>query len=475
MALRTTTTQYGPVRGVPCGNPTYTVFRGIPYAAPTEGANRFRAPQPPKSWQGERLCDTFSDICMQSSPVKGLPFGDFFLKEFYPYQYQCSENSLCLNVWTPAQSSGEKLPVLFWIHGGGLGSGYGHEMEFDGEAICKAGAVLVTINYRVNCFGFFAHPELAAEDPSGVSGNYGILDQIAALQWVRDNIEAFGGDPQRVTIFGQSAGGASVIAQLITELSRGLFASAIIQSGAFAIATEAMVSDYKSAEQWGIDFCSLTGKTVADLRHMPAHELMALFAEGEQKLGPAPKLTVDGHVLPARPLECLQNGLWKNIPIMVGSVRGDYALAFGDNETASSAGIAQDDVAFIGDALVGLLQAQPDRIPAHVYYFDPYIPGHDIYNFVEDGVPYHSAELWYIFGTLDRCWRSLDGRHHDLSADMIKYWTNFAKNGDPNGDGLTPWTPFTAQQPQELYLTENAVTMRPVKNVDKIRKTYLQK
>lgn len=475
MPLRTTTTQYGPVRGVPCGNPTYTVFRGIPYAAPTEGINRFRAPQPTQSWHEERLCDTFSDICMQPSPVKGLPFGDFFLKEFYPYQYECSENSLCLNIWTPAQSSEEKLPVLFWIHGGGLGSGYGHEMEFDGEAICKAGVVLVTINYRLNNFGFFAHPDLAAENPNGVSGNYGILDQIAALQWVRDNIAAFGGDPERVTIFGQSAGGASVIAQLITELSRGLFASAIIQSGAFAIATEAMVSDYKTAEQWGVDFCNLTGKTVADLRNMPAHALMALFAEGEQKLGPAPKLAVDGYVLPARPLECLQNGLWKNIPTMVGSVRGDYALAFGTNETARNAGIAQDDVAFIGDALVGLLQAQPGRIPAHVYYFDPYIPEHDIYNFVEDGVPYHSSELWYIFGTLDRCWRTMDGRHHDLSAAMIKYWTNFAKSGDPNGDDLVFWSPFTTEQPQELYLTEKDMAMRPVKNADIIHGTYLKK
>lgn len=475
MPLRNTVTKSGPVRGVPCGNPMYTVYRGIPYAAPTDGENRFREPKAPQPWETERLCDNFSDICMQSSPVRGLPFGDFFLKEFYPYQYPCSEDSLCLNVWTPAQREDELLPVMFWIHGGGFGSGYGHEMEFDGEAICKEGVILVTINYRLNYFGFFAHPELSGENDRKVSGNYGILDQIAALRWVQENIAAFGGNPDNVTIFGQSAGGMSVIAQLISDLSENLFTRAIIQSGAFGMTADVMMTDMTSAQQWGLDFCEYCGKTVAELRALPAPELTKLFEAAERKLGPAPKTVSDGYVLPAAPLECLQSGQWKNIPIMVGSVRGDYALGanFSQNKKAEAAGIAPEDIAFIGDALVALHQSEPGHIPAYMYYFDPVIPDRDIYGFVEDGVPYHSAELWYIFGTLDRCWRKLDGRHHDLSKKMIKYWTNFAKTGDPNESGLSPWTPFTRDHMSEMYFTEETCHCRPVKNAGVIREIYL--
>lgn len=477
MPLRNTVTAFGPVRGVPCGNPMYTVYRGIPYAAPTEGENRFREPVSPAPWTTEKLCNEFSDICMQASPVRGLPFGDFFLKEFYPYQYPCSEHSLCLNVWTPAQTCDEKLPVMFWIHGGGFGSGYGHEMEFDGEAICKEGVILVTINYRLNTFGFFAHPELSLENDHKVSGNYGILDQVAALRWVQENIAAFGGDPENVTIFGQSAGGMSVIAQLITDLSEKLFARAIIQSGAFGMTSDVMMTDRKTAEQWGTDFCAFSGKTVKELRALTAHELMNLFEAAEKKLGPAPKTVSDGYVLPDAPLECLKAGQWKNIPIMVGSVRGDYALgaSFSKNKRAEDAGIAPEDIAFMGDALVALHQAEPGHIPAYMYYFDPVIPDHDIYGFVEDGVPYHSAELWYVFGTLYRCWRSFSGQHYELSGKMIKYWTNFAKTGDPNGSGLPEWTPFTQDNMSEMYLTEDVCQCRPVKNAEIIGKIYLDR
>ena len=197
MPMRVTKISTGMVQGVPCGNPRITVFRGIPYGDTTAGKNRFRPPQPPKPWEGVRLCDTFSEIAMQRMAPAGMPFGDFFRKEFYPVEQKCGEDCLKLNVWTPAKSSEERLPVMFWIHGGGLGSGYGHEMEFDGEALCKEGVVLITINYRLNYFGFFAHPDLSAESEYGVSGNYGMLDQIAALKWVQENIAAFGGDPDK--------------------------------------------------------------------------------------------------------------------------------------------------------------------------------------------------------------------------------------------------------------------------------------
>ena len=224
-------------------------------------------------------------ICMQRSGPFGLPFADFFRKEFYPFEQKAGDDCLKLNVWTPAETTEDKLPVMFWIHGGGLGSGYGHEMEFDGEALCKEGVVLVTINYRVNYFGFFAHPDLSAESPEGVSGNYGMLDQIAALEWVQENIKAFGGDPDNVTIFGQSAGGGSVVSHLSTERTDGLFHKAIIQSGSFGVMSYAMTTTLKDAQDWGVKVCDYLGKTVEDLRQMPVEAFYDAVAEAEQVVG----------------------------------------------------------------------------------------------------------------------------------------------------------------------------------------------
>ena len=474
MPLRSAITKYGAVRGVPCGNPTYTVFRGIPYAAPTDGENRFGAPKPPRAWEGERLCDTFSDICMQASPIQGLPFGDFFLKEFYPFRYSCSEASLCLNVWTPAQNGDEKLPVMVWIHGGGFGSGYGHEMEFDGEALCKEGVILVTINYRLNFFGFFAHPELSKKDIHGVSGNYGILDQIAALQWVQENIGAFGGDKDNVTIFGQSAGGASIIAHLISDLSNGLFSKAIIQSGTFLVFVDMMMGSLEEGERWGEKACQYLGKTVEELRAMSLEEANSALEEAQRHIGPAPKLVLDGYVFKERPADALKSGQWKNVPIMSGSVRGDKDLIVGRDEALKAAGLYPKEAPFIGDVCVGVRQSEAGRTPAYLYLFDPEIPEHDIYHFVEDGLPYHSAELWYIFGTLNRCWRNFDGSHYDLSKLMIKYWTNFAKYGDPNAredqvsdkaentSGVPYWAPFTSEAPERMYFCEKGSQSREI-------------
>lgn len=457
MPLRNTVISEGPVRGIPCGNPMYTVFKGIPYAAATEGKNRFSAPKPPVSWKEERLCDKFSDVCLQPSPVAGLPFGDFFLKEFYPYQYPGSENSLCLNVWTPAQKKDEKLPVMVWIHGGGFGSGYGHEMEFDGEALCKAGVVLVTINYRLNYFGFFAHPELSAENENHVSGNYGFLDQAYALKWVQKNIAAFGGDPENVTIFGQSAGGGSVICHLASDVSDGLFKRAIIQSGSFVATTQVLGATLADGEAWGVKACETMGRTLTELRAMDAHELMKAFEDTERKIGPMPKVLTDGSVFKHSLGESLQKKEWKNVSVMVGSVSGDRDLMMGDMKNCPMLeGVDPKDACTAGDALIAESQLGEGKVPAHVYYFTPYIPGHDIYNFVEDGLAYHSAELWYEFGTLGRCWRDFGGAHYDLSSRMIRYWTNFAKTGDPNGPGLPAWPAYTADNKFRMTLCDKS-------------------
>lgn len=473
MPLRQTAIRNGVVQGVPCGNPKYTVYRGIPYAASTAGKNRFRGPQPPESWEGVRVCDTFSEICMQRGGPFGMPFADFFRKEFYPVAMEAGDDCLKLNVWTPAQSAQERLPVMFWIHGGGLGSGYGHEMEFDGEALCKEGVVLVTINYRVNYFGFFAHPDLSAENEQGVSGNYGMLDQIAALKWVQENIEAFGGDPDNVTIFGQSAGGGSVVSHLCSSATDGLFHKAIIQSGSFGIVSNALGTTLEEAESWGTRICQELGKTVEELRQLSPEELYDLLEGASSKVGPYPRQAVDGVLYRETPGQALASGNLKNVPIMTGAVTGDDKLGIGSPD-GKWKDIPGGDIVTLGDAAIAAKQAEEGRIPAYVFCMDAYIPDGDEYHFIEDGETYHSAELWYVFGTLDRCWRNFDGRHHDLSHKMIKYWTNFAKTGDPNGEGLPRWDAVTKDSATKLYLSEERIEQQEIPYMDVIREEFLK-
>lgn len=497
MAIMTTSIESGPIRGIRGGNPLYSVFKGIPYAAPTSGDNRFQPPQPVEPWVEERLCDTFSDICMQGRLYAGLPFCDFFAKEFYPVEYPRSENSLCLNVWTPARNKGDKLPVMVWIHGGGFGSGYNHEMEFDGESICKRETILVTINYRVGPFGFFAHPELSAQQEKGCSGNNGILDQIAALQWVQRNIGAFGGDPDNVTIFGQSAGGISIMTHLISPLSRGFFAQAIIQSGSFGLLMPGMMHTLAEAEAYGVKVCEILGCTLQDLCRMPADELQSAFERAERSgAGPYPKLVIDGHVFSDNMFNAFQRGDACDVPIMTGMVSGDKGLGYGlppagvtadarkllkqrlgvmpsriiENidwpEDMESISVKLFDAVQLEDLIIAGAHIRHNQSPVFAYYFDPEIPGHDDYNFVDDKVAYHSAELWYIFGTLNRCWRTFDGRHHDLSQQMIDAWTRFARSGDPNGDGLPVWPPVTLESPQMMNFNERETRAAPASNLE---------
>ncbi len=487
MPLRSTRIDSGSVQGIPCGNPTFTVFKGIPYAAPTSGRNRFRPPQPVASWSGVRVCDAFPDICIQEHRNLHMPFGQFFFKEFYPVEPVRSEDSLALNVWTPAQSPEERRPVMVWIHGGGLGSGYGHEMEFDGEAICKRGVLLVSINYRVGPLGFFAHPELSRSNPSGTSGNCGILDQIAALRWVQRNIAAFGGDPGNVTIFGQSAGGGSVVSHLVSPLSEGLFHRAIIQSGTFGVSLYGSSTTLADAEAWGVEVCRVLGRTLEDLLALPAEELQAAFGEAQRKgAGQHPRQVLDGYVFHKQPGLEIARGHLKDVPILAGSVSGDGGLMmipkkegedfrvtmlrtrFGKDADAflarhpldgDGAAICQELLksASIGDISLADAQVRNGRKPVHLFYFDPVFPGRNEEGFVPDGTAYHSAELWYVFGTLDRCWRRFDGRHYELSATMVDYWTNFARSGDPNGEGLPAWKPFTTEEPMMMRLNEREV------------------
>ena len=346
-------------------------------------------------------------------------------------------------------------------------------MEFNGEALCKEGVILVTINYRVNYFGFFAHPDLAAENENKVSGNYGMLDQIAALKWVQENIAAFGGNPDNVTIFGQSAGGSSVASHLCSDATDGLFHKAIIQSGSFGMVSNALGTTLEEAEAWGVKACQEVGKTVEELRALSPGELYDALDEVSEKTGPYPRRAVDGVLYKETSAQALANGHMKNIPIMTGAVTGDNKLGIADPD-GKLANLPGEDIVALGDSAIAAKQAEEGRIPAYVFCMDAYIPDGDEYHFIEDGETYHSAELWYVFGTLDRCWRHFDGRHHDLSHKIIKYWTNFAKTGDPNGEGLPRWDAVTKDSATKLYLSEEKIEQQEIRHMDVVREALLE-
>ena len=230
-------TTRGMLQGIPGKDASVTVFRGVPYAAPPIGNLRWRAPQAAHSWAGIRHADRFGNICVQN-PLKP---GSFYQVEFYESPEPMSEDCLYLNLWTAASSASEKRPVMVWLHGGGFVEGSGSLPSFNGERLASKGVVLVTINYRLGVFGFLAHPELTAEDPHHASGNYGMLDQLEALKWVKANIQNFGGDPENVTIFGQSAGASSVLNLCASPLAKGYFRRAIVQSGGFMPAEDLQI------------------------------------------------------------------------------------------------------------------------------------------------------------------------------------------------------------------------------------------
>src|ERR1700678_3589098 len=258
----------GMLRRTPGKDPSVTAFRGVPYAAPPIGNLRWRGPQASRSWTGVRHADKFGDVCMQNA----LKPGSFYQVEFYESPEPMSEDCLYLNLWTAASSTAEKRPVMVWLHGGGFVEGSGSLPSFNGESLAKKGVVLVTINYRLGVFGFLAHPELTKESPFHASGNYGMPDQLAAPKWVKANIRQFGGDPDNVTIFGQSAGAGSVIDLCASPLAKGYFRRAIVQSGGFMPA-----EDLKAAEQTGVSFAKKMGvASLSELRSKPAAEIQRI-------------------------------------------------------------------------------------------------------------------------------------------------------------------------------------------------------
>ncbi|MGI6577478.1 MAG: carboxylesterase/lipase family protein [Eubacteriales bacterium] len=483
---RVVKTGSGLVKGIPAGNPSYTVFRGIPYAKPPVGPLRWQAPVDPEPWEGIRNCDTFppTAIINEQEP------GSFYQKEFFPCPMPMSEDCLYLNIWTPTTSPDARLPVMMWIHGGGYMGGYSYEMEFDGEAFCRRDVILVTVTYRLGPLGFLAHPDLSKGSANGVSGNYGILDQIQALKWIQKNIAAFGGDPDNVTIFGQSAGGGSVQCLVTSPLTKGLFRRAICQSagGINTLNGDYLMSD---AEALGVSICDKLGKTMDELLEMPAKELSGaimkaafeiVMSGGVMRLPFAP--VVDGYVNTQSPGKVIAAGRHHDIDYMTGSVSGDGGLFGGapaktkeefENQLRRSYGDyadryidlfnvkSDDDVvravtartkaaSLLAPRSWAIAEIKNGRKPAHIYYFRREMPG-------DDAGAFHSSELWYIFGTLDRCWRAplFTGGDYILSRTMTDYWTNFAKTGDPNGVNLPKWPAYSEECPVTMCLDEKNI------------------
>lgn len=424
-------------------------YKGIPFAAPPVGDLRWKAPQPAQKWTGVRKADHFGPRAMQ------LPlFADMTFRSD-----GVNEDCLYLNVWTPAKSPKEKLPVLVYFYGGGFAAGDGSEPRYDGESMAAKGVVTLTVNYRLNVFGFLAHPELSKESPHHASGNYGLMDQAAALQWVRKNIAAFGGDPARVTIAGESAGSFSVSAQMINPMSKGLIAGAIGESGSLlGLNTPPPLAE---AEKTGAAFATTIGApTLAALRALPAQQLLeSTKTPGSPWFG----ATQDGYVLPRAPAAIYAAGEQARVPLLAGwnSQESSPKRVFGDKEpteenfTAALKELYGDQadaarLAYSGDVKQAATDLSGDRFiaygtwkwldthartsgkPVYRYYYTRPRPS-------ETGAG-HSVEIEYALGNLPGnkvyAWTADD---HALSAQMQAYFANFIKTGNPNGAGLPEW------------------------------------
>ena len=425
-------TKYGAISGVKQNE--YTIFKGIPYAKPPIGDLRFRAPEEVDPWDEVYQADTFKNKCIQSELPKEI---SFYIKEFFSnpeFMVEGSEDGLYLNIWTPAKESSEKLPVAFWIHGGGFLGGFGSELEFDGEAFCKQGVILVTINYRLGLFGFLAHEWLSEENEKGVSGNYGMMDQIMALKWVYENIDAFGGDPENITIFGQSAGAVSVQTLISSKLTDNMINKAILQSGGGYQSPITRNISLEEAKKIGEEFLSFANiKSLNELRAIPAEELLTRvegYYSHRRETGKEGHLffpIIDGYVLEYGYDKLIEKGEIKDISYMLGCCKDDISVTSEGGENSS-----------LYKGCIGFSHKLEEigRKSAYVYYFTRDLPG-------DDSGAFHSGELWYMFGTLKRNWRPNLAADYELSERMVTAWTNFMKNGDPSQE----WTPCTLNHP----------------------------
>jgi len=460
--------QSGVLEGVKAPDSNVRAFKGIPYAAPPVGALRWKAPQPLASWSGVRKADEFGPRCMQ-----GNPFGDMIFRD-----KGNNEDCLYLNVWTPAASAKARLPVMAWIYGGGFAAGASSEPRQDGGRLAKKGVVVVSFNYRLGVFGFLSHPDLTKESGHNASGNYGLLDQVAALEWVQKNIGAFGGDAHKVTIFGESAGSFSVSALMASPLAQGLFQRAIGESGAFLAISALEAKPLAETEEAGRKFAETLGvASIEGLRAKPAEEVL----QSALKVGAfAFEPNIDGYFLPENVATVYAKGKQSHVPLLAGwnSDEGSDDIAFAKEKptAASFTKLAHSDFGDKAEAFLKLYPAATDdeaKRSAQDLARDRFIALSTwkwiemqkttgkarVFRYEFDQAPpppadakpdspeaqlgaYHSAEIEFVFEALDSKklpWRPEDRKLSDL---MSSYWANFAKTGDPNGAGLPRWPAY---------------------------------
>ena len=456
----------GSVRGAQQGD--LHVYKGLPYALPPVGSRRWKPPQPMPMWKRERDATQFGPACYQPKSGPGNIYADDPLT--------MSEDCLSLNIWAPA--SARKAPVLVWIHGGALTTGSSSESVYDGAALARRGLVIVSINYRLGVLGYLAHPELSAESSQGISGNYGLLDQIAALKWVKNNIAAFGGDAANVTIAGESAGGLSVMYLMTSPAARGLFAKAIAQS-AYMISTPELKGSHfgdPSSEAIGVAFAGkLGGSNLAALRAMsPADLINAAGPAGFLAFG-----TIDGRILPRQLVEVFDRGEQAKVPILAGfnsgeirslrflappkppdattyisKIRERYAdLADAYLQLYPATDLAESSLAVARDAIYGwtterLVRKQTQLgMPSYLYFFD-----HGYAAAEEAGLhAFHASEIPFVFGTADRTpsfWPKVSAEPEQvrLSDMMINYWAAFARAGNMQVATMPRWDAYGTER-----------------------------
>lgn len=474
--IRRAKTENGWVRGIEAADPRITAFKGVPFAAPPVGENRWRAPQPCKNWEGDLDCARFAPIGMQDTP--GIGEGLYNREWHVDPEIPMSEDSLYLNIWTNAKSPDEKLPVLVWYFGGGLQWGYTAEMEFDGERIARRGVVVVTVNYRLGVFGFMAHPELTAAQPDAPT-NFASLDQQAGLMWVKRNIAAFGGDPDNITIAGQSAGGGSVMSQLTCPHNTGLFKKAIVQSALinnpYGGNGFGRANDLASAEKNGENFLKFLGvESIEEARKLDAFYIRNKYGEYAAAGNPRFFGARDDKFSYGDPQTLFAQGKRVDAQVMFGCTHDEFlssiratdeadfkakaAEIFGDKaEKFLSFDEAKTTDGRGGYAIVNgieiaakkLMETDPKGTDNYYYMFDVPMPGWD------NPGSFHSSELWFFFESLAKCWRPLTGKYYDLARQMCNYYCNFIKCGDPNGldvDGteMPAWKPYSEAEPNGI-------------------------
>ncbi|MFG2659146.1 carboxylesterase/lipase family protein [Streptomyces sp. NPDC048425] len=512
-------TEAGPVEGLPCRDRSVTVFRGIPYAAPPVGDLRWRPPQPPPRWEGVRRTDRFGPMCPQA-PTDAAATG---------VDVPMSEDCLSLNIWTGAASSAELRPVLVWIYGGGFREGTGAHPRYDGENLARKGLVVVTFNYRLGAFGFLATPELSDESPHGSSGNYGLLDCVAALRWVRDNITPFGGDPGRVTIAGQSAGAGAVNFLAMSPLTKGLFHRAIAQSHAryardpelrylatsYRLPADAERAGVRYAQEHGArtarELRTLPWRKLVDGRHPPDTAVETAGAAGPPLFRPV----VDGWLIPAGYDETYAKGSQNDVDYltgnnldeggavpetMVASLRaGQRAIRPGspsihvtlaqhvaaarrkfgaladeflrlypagtDDEAAQASSRAARDNSRLSTWLWGVDWTRHSTRTLYTYFWTHRAP--------EDGSGLrrasHGSEIDYVFGNPAHGTASWSEEDHEIARTLSSFWINFVATGDPNGTGLPHWPGFS---PDTATVMELGTHFRPMRVADPVRTDF---